>query len=86
MGQARKDRPKLRATVQRVHAGGPLVIYKPDRVARSGKELLVFLKDELAPRGINLQILSGICAGTHRPTGRASPTRCCSWSLRWNAT
>ncbi|WP_433243731.1 recombinase family protein [Streptosporangium sp. CA-135522] len=48
-----------------------LVITKPDRVARSVKELLVFLEDELAPRGINLHILTGICAGTHRPAGQS---------------
>lgn len=67
----RKDRPKLRATVTSMKAGDTLVIYKPDRVARSVKELLVFLEDELAPRGINLQILSGICAGVHRPGGQS---------------
>ncbi|MFD8563332.1 recombinase family protein [Streptosporangium canum] len=38
----RKDRPKLTATVQRLHPGDTLVIYKPDRVARSAKMLLVF--------------------------------------------
>ncbi|MGV9600708.1 recombinase family protein [Streptosporangium sandarakinum] len=66
----RKDRPKLAATVTRMRAGDTLVIYKPDRVARSVKELLVFLEDTLAPRGINLEILSGICAGLHRPGGQ----------------
>ncbi|MFF5213301.1 recombinase family protein [Streptosporangium sp. NPDC000396] len=66
----RKDRPKLAATIERMQAGDTLVIYKPDRVARSVKELLVFLEDELAPRGINLEILSGICAGLHRPNGQ----------------
>jgi DNA invertase Pin-like site-specific DNA recombinase len=39
------------------------VIYKPDRVARSMKELLVMLEDQLHARGINLHILTGICAG-----------------------
>ncbi|MEV4019996.1 recombinase family protein [Nonomuraea angiospora] len=66
----RKDRPKLQATVASMKAGDTLVITKPDRVARSVKELLVFLEDELAPRGINLHILTGICAGTHRPNGQ----------------
>ncbi|MCA2228725.1 recombinase family protein [Nonomuraea sp. NEAU-L178] len=28
---------------------------------------MVFLAGELAPRGINLHILTGICAGIHRP-------------------
>ncbi|MEV4013138.1 recombinase family protein [Nonomuraea angiospora] len=51
-------------------AGDTLVITKPDRVARSVKGLLVFLEDELAPRGINLHILTGICAGIHRPNGQ----------------
>jgi DNA invertase Pin-like site-specific DNA recombinase len=45
------------------------VIYKPDRVARSMKELLVLLEDQLHARGINLHILTGICAGIHRPDG-----------------
>ncbi|WP_248958618.1 recombinase family protein [Sphaerisporangium perillae] len=66
----RKDRPKLRKTVAAMKTGDTLVIYKPDRIARSVKELLVFLEDELAPRGINLEILSGICAGVHRPGGQ----------------
>ncbi|GAB3161003.1 recombinase family protein [Microbispora hainanensis] len=66
----RKDRPKLQATVASMRPGDTLVIYKPDRVARSVKELLVFLEDELAPRGINLHILTGICAGLHRPGGQ----------------
>jgi DNA invertase Pin-like site-specific DNA recombinase len=33
--------------------GDTLVIYKPDRVARSMKELLVLLEDQLHARGIN---------------------------------
>ena len=45
------------------------MIYKPDRVARSMKELLVPLEDQLHARGINLHILTGICAGIHRPHG-----------------
>jgi hypothetical protein len=45
------------------------VVYKPDRIARSMKELLVLLEDQLHARGINLHVLSGICAGTHRPDG-----------------
>jgi DNA invertase Pin-like site-specific DNA recombinase len=50
-----------------LHAGDTLVIYKPDRVARSMKELLVLLEDQLHGRGIGLHILTGICAGMHRP-------------------
>ncbi len=45
------------------------MIYKPDRVARSMKELLVLIEDELHARGIVLEILTGVCAGTHRPDG-----------------
>ncbi|MEV0202548.1 recombinase family protein [Nonomuraea sp. NPDC050691] len=67
----RKDRPKLQAALASMKAGDTLVITKPDRVARSVKELLVFLEDELAPRGINLHILTGICAGIHRPAGQS---------------
>jgi DNA invertase Pin-like site-specific DNA recombinase len=65
----RGQRPKLQATLARLQAGDTLVIYKPDRVARSMKELLVLLEDELGARAVNLEILSGICVGLHRPTG-----------------
>ncbi len=65
----RGDRPKLREALGQLQAGDTLVIYKPDRVARSMKELLVLLEDQLHARGINLHILTGICAGTHRPDG-----------------
>jgi len=63
--------PKLHATLAALHAGDTLVIDKPDRVARSMKELLVLLEDQLHARGINLHILTGICAGMHRPDGTA---------------
>jgi DNA invertase Pin-like site-specific DNA recombinase len=65
----RKDRPKLRATLGGLRSGDTLVTYKPDRVARSMKELLVFVEDELHARGIVLEILTGVCAGVHRPDG-----------------
>ena len=63
----RGERPKLRATLEMLKPGDTLVVYKPDRVARSMKELLVLLEDKLHARDINLQILSGICTGLHRP-------------------
>jgi hypothetical protein len=50
--------------------GNILVIYEPDRIARSMKELLVLLGDELHARDVNLEIPSGICAGLHRPNGQ----------------
>jgi len=65
----RGDRPKLRATLDTLRAGDTLVIHRPDRVARSMKELLVILEDELHARDITLEILTGICAGVHRPGG-----------------
>lgn len=65
----RGERPKLRATLDRLQPGDTLVIYKPDRVARSMKELLVFIEDELHARDIVLEILTGVCAGMHRPDG-----------------
>ncbi|AEV85155.1 DNA-invertase from lambdoid prophage e14 [Actinoplanes sp. SE50] len=65
----RGDRPKLRATLARLQPGDTLVIYKPDRVARSMKELLIFVEDQLHARGIVLEILTGVCAGVHRPDG-----------------
>ena len=43
----RGTRPKLTATLRTLRPGDTLVIYKPDRVARSVKELLVLLEDEL---------------------------------------
>jgi DNA invertase Pin-like site-specific DNA recombinase len=65
----RDGRPKLNGTLAALHAGDTLVIHKPDRVARSMKELLVLLEDQLHARGIGLHILTGICAGLHRPDG-----------------
>ena len=65
----RGDRPKLREALGKLQAWDTLVIYKPDRVARSIKELLVLLEDQPHARGINLHILTGICAGMHRPDG-----------------
>jgi DNA invertase Pin-like site-specific DNA recombinase len=65
----RGERPKLYATLERLQPGDTLVIYKPDRIARSMKELLVLLEDQLHARSINLHILTGICAGTHRADG-----------------
>jgi DNA invertase Pin-like site-specific DNA recombinase len=66
---SRDARPKLAGTLAGLHPGDTLVIYKPDRVARSMKELLVLLEDQLHARGVNLHILTGICAGLHRPDG-----------------
>ncbi len=65
----RDPRPKLASALARLQPGDTLVIYKPDRVARSMKELLVLLEDQLHGRGIGLHILTGICAGLHRPDG-----------------
>jgi DNA invertase Pin-like site-specific DNA recombinase len=65
----RGDRPRLREALGKLQAGDTLVIYKPDRVARSMKELLVLLEDQLHGRGIGLHILTGICSGLHRPDG-----------------
>ncbi|MEV3927444.1 recombinase family protein [Actinomadura coerulea] len=59
--------------------GDTLVIYKPDRIARTMKELLVLPETELHARNVNLEILIGICPGLHRAQrGRRSPTRSCS--------
>src|SRR6266568_6379459 len=66
---SRDTRPQLRRALGMLRAGDTLVIYKPDRVARSMKELLVLLEDQLHARGVNLHILTGICAGLHRPDG-----------------
>jgi DNA invertase Pin-like site-specific DNA recombinase/DNA-binding CsgD family transcriptional regulator len=66
---SRNGRPQLLRALETLHAGDTLVIYKPDRVARSVNELLVLLENQLHARGINLHILCGICAGLHRPDG-----------------
>jgi DNA invertase Pin-like site-specific DNA recombinase len=66
----RGDRPKLRKTLGTLKPGDTLVIYKPDRVARSMKELLVLIEDELHAKDIKLHILTGICAGLHKPNGQ----------------
>ncbi|MGH3610050.1 MAG: recombinase family protein, partial [Pseudonocardiaceae bacterium] len=63
----RGERPKLSAALNALKPGDTLVIYKPDRVARSMKELLVLLEDDLHAKDVNLHILTGICAGLHRP-------------------
>ncbi|CAI7974354.1 hypothetical protein FRAHR75_1310014 [Frankia sp. Hr75.2] len=53
-----------------VHAGGRLVLRGGQGVVPGPmKELLVLLEDQLHARGINLHILTGICAGLHRPAG-----------------
>ena len=67
----RGDRPKLREALGKLQADDTLVIYKPDRVARPMKELLVLLEDQLHARGVNPHILTGICARIHRPDGAA---------------
>ncbi|WP_261566632.1 helix-turn-helix domain-containing protein [Frankia gtarii] len=41
------------------------------RATLSMKELLVLLEDQLHARDINLEILTGICAGLHRPRGQS---------------
>jgi DNA invertase Pin-like site-specific DNA recombinase len=66
----RGARPKLTAALRTLRPGDTLVIYKPDRVARSMKELLVLMEDELHAREVNLEILTGICAGLHKPDGQ----------------
>ena len=66
----RGARPRLTAALRALRPGDTLVIYKPDRVARSTKELLVLLEDELHAREVNLEILTGICAGLHKPNGQ----------------
>ncbi|MGC4857564.1 recombinase family protein [Micromonospora sp. DT4] len=48
----RGDRPKPRTALNALRAGDTLVIHRPDRVARSMKELFVFLEDELHARDI----------------------------------
>lgn len=66
----RGARPELHATLAALKPGDTLVIYKPDRIARSMKELLVLLEDELHARQVNLEILTGICAGFRKPNGQ----------------
>lgn len=60
------DRAELDACRNFLRTNGTLVIYKPDRITRSMKELLGVLEDQHA-RSLNLHILTGICAGLHKP-------------------
>ena len=62
----RGDRPKLREALGKLQADDTLVIYKPDRVARPMKELLVLLEDQLHARGVNPHILTVYRFRTHR--------------------
>ncbi|MFB4307453.1 recombinase family protein [Actinomadura sp. GTD37] len=66
----RGARPKLRTALDMLKPGDTLVIYKPDRIARSMKELLFLLEDEFHARNVNLEIRTGICAGLHKPNGQ----------------
>ncbi|NQU37709.1 MAG: recombinase family protein [Actinobacteria bacterium] len=65
----RGERPKLRVILDAFKAGDTLVVYKPDRVARSMKELLVLLEDELHARDVNLDILADMFPVRRLPLG-----------------
>lgn len=79
----RGDRPQPRRTLDLLKPGDTLVVYKPVRAARSMKELLVLLEDQLHGREISPHILTGICVGLHEPNGQTIADSCCSWSRRW---
>jgi len=64
-------RPQLRRALDMLGEGDTLVICTPECVARSIKELLALLDDQLRVRGVNLHILAGTGAGLHRPDGDA---------------
>ncbi len=63
------DRPKLHAALNNLASGDTLVIYKPDRIARSMRELLSLLNNHLYRREVNMLILAGDFAGLHQPEG-----------------
>ncbi|MGP3920559.1 recombinase family protein [Nonomuraea sp. 10N515B] len=65
----RQNRPQLRATLDRMTVGDILVVTRPSQLAPDATALLALLAGELAPRGIALQILSGVSAGLHEPRG-----------------
>jgi DNA invertase Pin-like site-specific DNA recombinase/transcriptional regulator with XRE-family HTH domain len=65
----RPDRPKLQAALNQLGRGDTLVIYKPDRIARSMRELLSLLNNHLYRREVNMVVLAGDFAGLHRPDG-----------------
>ncbi len=79
----RGERPKLLAAMDMLKPRDTLVIYKPDRVARSMKELLVVLEDQLHARGSTCTSCPVSARACTAPTTPPSPTRCCSWSPRW---
>jgi Resolvase, N terminal domain len=68
----RGDRPELHEALGQLQAGDTLVIYKPDRVARSMKELLVLLEDQLHARGSTCISSPASAPGSTAPTARLS--------------
>ncbi|MCP2365753.1 DNA invertase Pin-like site-specific DNA recombinase [Nonomuraea thailandensis] len=65
----RQERPRLLALLDRLTAGDILVVLRPSHLAADAHALLALLAAELAPRGIALEILSGVSAGVHEPRG-----------------
>src|SRR5260370_22736132 len=76
----RGQRPKLRVTLGRLKPGDTLVIYKPDRIARSMKELLCSWRTNSTPARSTCTSSPAPAPACTGPTGRPSPTRCSSWS------
>jgi hypothetical protein len=79
----RGNRPRLREALGALQPGDTLVIYKPDRVARSMKELLVLLEDQLHARGGPAHPDRHLRRDPPPRRGRSSQIRCCSWWPRW---
>ena len=71
-GQQAENAPCMAApTRARGLAGETLVIYKPDPGLPADERTARAAEDQLHARKINLHILTGICAGIHRPDGAA---------------
>jgi DNA invertase Pin-like site-specific DNA recombinase len=68
ISSGKKVRPKLVEALKYAREGDTVIVWKLDRAGRDTKELLT-MADELYERGIALQILTELLAGTYVPNG-----------------
>jgi DNA-binding CsgD family transcriptional regulator len=68
-------RPRVHLALGVLRKGDTLVVYRIRHIASSVPELLALLRCQLYAKRINLHILSGACAGLHRPDGATPAER-----------
>ena len=73
--EAQGCRPRVHNALGNLRNGDTLVIYRIEHIASSVPELLALLRCQLYAKRINLHILSGACAGLHRPDGATPAER-----------